>query len=168
MDLNYYFDKIFNIFSSSINAGNKKVNTELIRANVEISCYLSGEDSPYFKYFLEKENERKQNLMIIHQELFRRKLTYASMALISYNMVKSIMWRYGYFAHFFYHTRFMSLGIYLISVYLIKKHYDLQLMNDGLYRYKTKRTKYEIIDEKVNKEIVKQQIIGEKLNSGAL
>ena len=64
--------------------------------------YLSGEKSPYFKYFYAKEDENKQNLVMMYESIYRRNVMIATLSLFSYNVIKSILWRKGYFAYFFF------------------------------------------------------------------
>ena len=36
---------------------------------------------------------------------------------VGYQIVKTGLWHYGYFAHFFHKTKYMSIPIYLVAVF---------------------------------------------------
>ncbi len=68
---------------------------------------------------------------------------YISGGFLGYHLVKSILWRYGYFARFFYRTRFMTIPVLLYGTYWnIKK--TLRLYNEaGVLEYSKKRIKFD-------------------------
>ena len=56
-----------------------------------------------------------------------------------YHVVKSVMWRYGYGAHFFYRTRLMSIPIYMgAMVWSWTSRYAKNLEQAGILEYSIK------------------------------
>ena len=109
-----------------------------IKNNTEASCYILDKGNPYYHYFLAKEDEKKENLVLIYKSLCSKRITIATCVFTLYNVAKSILWQRGYFAYFFYHTRNMSFIIYLMSLVLIKKNFDANLIRNDCFRYHEK------------------------------
>ena len=53
--------------------------------NLVEGIYVSGENSPYFKYFLAKEDETKQNLVMMYESIYRRNFMIASSVFLTFN-----------------------------------------------------------------------------------
>ncbi len=140
------------VFSSFFNQNPVKINTEF-------SCYILDQGNPYYHYFLTKEDEKKENIVLIYQSILMKRIFSATGVFVTYNIVKSLLWRRGYFAYFFYHTRNMSFILYLLSLSLIKKNFEANLIRNDLIRYYEKREADKSTEQLVNKEIVKKQIL---------
>jgi hypothetical protein len=139
----------------------KKLEQEL-----EKTMFVIGPKYPYYKYFIEKENESKENLLLMHDSIRKKRTGIAIGAFIGYNIVKNILWRYGYFAYFFYHTRFMSFFFLVGTVYLINKNFEANLNNDDLLRYYEKRRRAVDVENSLYLETMKNQFIMEKMEEG--
>jgi hypothetical protein len=130
-----------------------------VKLTTEFSCYILDEENPYYKYFLAKENEKKENLVLIYQSIMHRRLAVASGLFLTYNIAKSLLWRRGYFAYFFYHTRMVSVILYLMTISLINNRFEADLTSNDLIRYYDKRNANKIMEAYVKKEIAKKQIL---------
>jgi hypothetical protein len=126
--------------------------------------YLSGEKSPYFKYFYAKEDENKQNLLMMYESIYRRNVMIATLSLFSYNVIKSILWRKGYFAYFFYHTRMISVVVYFTTLYLLRNNFLAHLKNDEILGYYKKHTRLISIEEEIKVKFMKMKLLNEKRN----
>ena len=103
--------------------------SNIAKFNTEISSYILGDTSPYYKYFHAKEDEKKENLIILYESIYKKRIFITTFTFFLYNITKSILWRRGYFAYFFYHTRNMSLVFFMISLYLLKLNFNAYLIN---------------------------------------
>lgn len=126
--------------------------------------YLSGENSPYFKYFYSKEDEKKQNLVMMYENIHRRNTMIATISFFSYNFIKSILWRRGYFAYFFYHTRMMSVIVYFMTLYLLRNNFLAHLKNDEILGYYKKHKRLICIEEEIKVKFMKMKLLNEKRN----
>ena len=61
-----------------------------------------------------------------------------------YHLVKTVMWRYGYGATFFYRTRFLSFPVVFFTVwYNIFRRYPNDLKSAGVFDYSKKKVRFE-------------------------
>lgn len=133
-----------------------------IKSSFEASCFILDTQNPYYHYFLAKENEKKENFVMICKSLMSRKFYIATSIFATYNFIKSLLWRQGYFAYFFFHTRNISLIMYMLSIYLIKKNFETTLINNNCFRYYEKREAAQRIEEAIKKNALKRQIISDR------
>lgn len=139
-------------------------NYKIQKNNLIEGIYLSGEDSPYFKYFFAKEDENKQNLVMMYENIYRRNIFLSSVVFMSYNIVKSILWKRGYFAYFFYHTRMISVIIYIMSLNLLNKNFLANLKNAELLGYYKKHKTLIDVEESIKVKYMKSKLLNEKMN----
>jgi hypothetical protein len=137
---------------------------QIQKNNLIEGIYLSGEDSPYFKYFLAKEEENKQNLVMMYQLIYQRNIFIASVIFFSYNLVKSILWKRGYFAYFFYHTRMMSVLLYFMSMNLMNKNFLANLKSNEILGYYKKQKRLIEVEESIKVKFMKSKLLNQKLN----
>jgi len=134
------------------------------RNNLIEGIYLSGENSPYFKYFLAKEEENKENLVMMYQNIYKKNYFIASGIFLVYNFVKSILWKRGYFAYFFYHTRMMSVVIYFLTLHLLNQNFLAHLKNDEILGYYRKHKALIDVEERIKIKYMKTKLLNEKMN----
>jgi hypothetical protein len=127
--------------------------------------YITGPVNPYYKYFLAKDDDYKDNLIMLHQAIRDKRYLTASAVFVGYNIVKAVLWRYGYFAHFFFHTRMMSVVIYALSMRFIQQRFKYDLRGIELWRYYNKRNRTKQAEEQIQKRVVKEMIIKERLQA---
>lgn len=148
--------------------GNKAINSaakDYLETTLQ-RLFLIGQDkNPYYFYFFQPEIDSKENLLMMHQNIKNNRFQIATFLFFGYNVTKAILWRFGYFAYFFYHTRMMSLALYGISVYLINKNFNANLLNDDLISYKQKSENFKTTFEKVSQNIEKSKLINDKINN---
>ena len=133
--------------------------SNIAKLNSEISSYILGETSPYYKYFHSKEDEKKENLVLLYESIYKKRLFLTTFTFFVYNISKSLLWRRGYFAYFFYHTRNMSFVMFLISLYLLKLNFNAYLINSGLMRYYEKRQSTKLAQQRIDAIVAKQNAI---------
>jgi hypothetical protein len=69
---------------------------------------------------------------------------------VSYHVVKTALWRYGYFATFFYRTRLLSIPILGAGiVWSAKKKYPRDLFDAGIAEYSCKKYNFKADCQKV-------------------
>ena len=83
---------------------------------------LFNPDHPRFNqlYALEEESQENMVLAIKLKSASIQGLIFG--AFIGYHLVKSVLWRMGYFAKFFYRTRFLTIPILGGGVYWNLRH----------------------------------------------
>lgn len=133
--------------------------TNPVKLTTEFSCYILGKENPYYKFFLAKEEEKKENLVMIYESIMQRRLIISTGVFLTYNLVKSLLWRRGYFAYFFFHTRNMSVILFLMTISLIHNRFEADLTSNDLIRYYDKTKANKIMQAFVQKEIAKKQIL---------
>jgi hypothetical protein len=158
------YSNLSKLFQKTFGVDLPQLSSQPAQINTEISCFILGENSTYFKYFLAKEDEKKDNLILLYDGIHKRREVLATAALFSYNFAKSILWRRGYFAYFFYHTRLMSLIIYFLSLYLIKLNFNAHLLQDDLLRYYEKRKSFNLTKTRIDNFIAKKESL-KKINA---
>lgn len=61
-----------------------------------------------------------------------------------YHIVKTVMWRYGYAATFFYRTRFLTLPILFFSLWFNTfRRYPSDLKSAGVFEYCKRKVRLE-------------------------
>jgi hypothetical protein len=110
-------------------------------------------------------DEKKDNMIMAIKLKTMTRQMYMFGAFFSYHIVKSVLWRYGHFAHFFYKTRFMTFPILGLGLYLNTKKYLSDLKSSGVYEYNLKKNRFEkdtYVVEKVLKN--RQSVMQERSN----
>jgi len=167
-------DKLINSTNKSINwmfnklsgSGlNNVVDTNKFKqlySSLCLSLFVEGPKMLYFNHFLTLENEHKENLIITYNAILKSKIAFSTSIFILYNIIKSILWRRGYFATFFFHTRFFSFYTLMLSYYYFSKEFQINLKNSNLLNYYTKHKTYEEMylklkqyDDQINIEMSK-------------
>ena len=97
--------------------------------------YAKGKQDPSFSFFFSIPEENKENLLEIHNRNLTSRINVSLFVFFTYNGVKSLLWRRGYFAYFFFHTRFLSPVLLLMSLKAISNDYHYRLVNDDLFAY---------------------------------
>jgi hypothetical protein len=156
-------NKLYEFFNKVLDIQIRSKQTNYIENSICRFFFVTGTANPYFKYFLAKENDFKDNLIMLHEAIRNRRIQIATTVFVGYNIAKAILWRYGYFAHFFFHTRFMSFALYLIALRAIHQRFKNDLRSNELWRYYNKRNKTKMIENNVNKTMAKEMLIQEKL-----
>ena len=81
---------------------------------------------------------------------------------ISMLIIRKLMWNRGYFAHFFFHTRFQPF-IYMTIIYsLISLNFTENLKKNDVYFYYTNRRRTEQFNKLTKDQALKQEINREK------
>ena len=134
--------------------------------SIEINLLFEGNKGKniHYKYFLADEDERKENLLILYENIRMKRLSTAFGVFIIYNISKSILWRFGYFAYFFFHTRLMSPFILISSIYFINKNFVANLTNDEIIRYHLKREKKGAAEMAVEQKQLRDELLNLKMN----
>lgn len=92
-----------------------------------------------FRQLFEEEDEIKENLLLLKESIYKKKLFNLSAGFICFVIARNVIWRKGYFAMFFYHTRFFTYVLFGLSYLYITRDYYLGLKADGLLNYNEKR-----------------------------
>ena len=87
------------------------------------------------------ENEALENIVIAVKLKAATRQTYMAGAFVSYHIVKSILWRVGYFAKFFYRTRFFTFPILIYGLFWNIKRTIRDLDDAGVLDYNTRRVR---------------------------
>jgi hypothetical protein len=111
------------------------------------------------KYFIVEENEKKENIVIFLDSIKNKRKITALSVFIGYNIVKHLLWTQGYFAYFFYHTKYCSVIIYFIAIELINKNYEAHLIQNNLLRYSEKRKNAKFIENLLVVEAEKKNLL---------
>lgn len=133
--------------------------------NETLRKYFNNDRHVYAKYFITKENESKSNLLILQNEITRRRYIIAFTTFLLYNGVKSVLWNRGYFANFFFHTRMMSVVILGMTLILIKRDSEVYQIKENLYRYSLKHNQYNRIKREVELDRIRREAINNKLSN---
>ena len=155
---------IFEYMQKILDINVKPSITKKIEDNICRFLIFTGNTNPYYKYFLSKSDDAKDNLIMLYEDIRTKRFKLATLIFFSYNIIKSILWRYGYFAYFFYNTRLMSLFFYIITLKLISNDFKVCLKNDNLLRYYHKRIKTIDLDKLIRQEQIKSLMISEKFD----
>ena len=123
---------------------------------------MMGPNSNYYKYFFALENPEKENLYLLHKGILNKRIIYIFSGFVTYELIKRILWNRGYFAYFFFHTRFMSLITLFIFVQIANKNFETNLICDEIFRYKNKHLRREFILNKVSENYLKEYLINKK------
>ena len=89
------------------------------------------------------EDDASDNIVMAVKLRSATRQGYMLSGFIGYHLVKTILWRYGYFAHFFYRTRFMSIPVLLYGIYWNTKKTMLDLNEAGVLNYTKRRLKFD-------------------------
>ena len=68
---------------------------------------------------------------------------YMTATFIGYHLVKSILWRMGHFANFFYRTRSLTIPIYAYGFYWNMKRTMLDMKDAQVLEYNRRRVKFD-------------------------
>ena len=101
-------------------------------------------EHPEFSDSYALENEEKENVReAIKYKMLSRKMN-IGLAFVTYHLVKTGLWHYGYGAHFFYRTRFLSFPLLFASIYYSTNHiYPGHLEEAGILDYSMRRSQFE-------------------------
>jgi hypothetical protein len=125
--------------------------------------FITGPVHPYYKYFLAASNDYKDNTVMLCEAVRDKRYLMATSTFIVYNLAKTLLWKYGYFAHFFFNTRMLSVAIYLMSLKFIQQRFKNDLRNSELWRYYNKRKRTQAIETEVRKKMVLEMMIRDRL-----
>ena len=89
------------------------------------------------------KDEKNDDLLDVIKLQHMQRTVNIGLTFLGYHLVKTVMWRYGYGANFFYRTRLLSIPVALIGVwYSSTKVYPRHLQEAGLMEYAKKRNKF--------------------------
>jgi hypothetical protein len=107
--------------------------------------YIIGEKHEYYKYLFSKNIDYKDNMMISLNQIkvdqfvvLVCNMILKLASLLGFLVVRKILWNKGYFASFFFNTRFQPfIYFFLVNGYIHKK-YENSLKINHVYSYKKK------------------------------
>jgi hypothetical protein len=138
------------LLSQSKNLQIEKELLEKVSIKNDLKSTKTGEFLPsLIKTFIKDDeySEEKENLIILLESVKKTQLRGVFLTFFAYNSIKYVLWNYGYFALFFYHTRMMSVVLAGISCYLIDYNFQLKIEKYGLKGYYNKM-KEDIINKR--------------------
>ena len=106
-------------------------------------------------YALEEETQENLVMAVKLQSASRQGMI--MFGFLGYHLVKSVLWRYGYFAKFFYRQRFLSFPIVLGAVYWNLRHTMSNMQEAGVLDYNRRRTRLDR-DSKLVEKILKSRL----------
>ncbi len=151
-----------NLFFRRNLIGNDYSGNEKLMMKIEPEILMMGAKSNYYKYFFCLEDPENENLYLLHKGILNKRLIYIFSVFISYELIKRILWNRGYFAYFFFHTRLMSFFTAGIMIYMVNRNFEVNLINDQIYRYKSKNLRREYILNKITENYMKDYLIKQK------
>ena len=101
---------------------------------------------------------------MMYQNIYKKNYSIATGIFCTYNFVKSILWRRGYFAYFFYHTRMISVVIYFLTLHLLNQNFLAHLKNDEILGYYKKHKALIDVEEAIKIKYMKTKFLDEKMN----
>jgi hypothetical protein len=123
------------------------------------TCYIHEDNYPYFHYFLAQEDEKKENLLLMFESIRVSRNKAIALGFTLFLFVRSIAWRKGYFAYFFYHTRFITFAFFYTAYYINNKNFEANLLQNNLSRYYEKSRNYKNAENSVSIMITRDNII---------
>lgn len=94
------------------------------------------------KYCFSKDEE--ENILMAIKFRMGTRNTFIVGSFIGYHAVKTVMWRFGYGAHFFYKTRFMTIPIAIYALWYSSLHkFPADIKEAGIMEYYMKRNRFE-------------------------
>ena len=78
-------------------------------------------------------------------------------AFISYHLVKTILWRFGYFAKFFHRTRFLTFPLLFGGIYWNLKATFENMKEAGVLEYNQRRVRFDR-DSKLVEKILSSRV----------
>lgn len=103
-------------------------------------------------------NENKENMILVLESKKKEERKTIAKVFLAYNIIKFSLWKRGFFPLFFHFTRFSSVAIAAIFVYLSEKNFEMKLEKYGLlsyYSYMNKNAQ-ELKQISVDNEFIKQ------------
>ena len=83
---------------------------------IPVGEYWKNPNHPKFAETYEEKNDKKDEVWELIKIARLQRCMLITGAFTGYHIVKSVAWRYGYGAHFFYRTRLMSIPIYFGAI----------------------------------------------------
>jgi len=63
---------------------------------------------------------------------------------VAYHLSKSVLWRFGYFAKFFYNTRLLSIPVWGVAMWVnLMTKYPYDLKQAGVFEYNSRKVRLE-------------------------
>ena len=92
-----------------------------------------------FNEIYEEKNDKKDEVWELIKIARIQRCMLITGVFTGYHIVKSVAWRYGYGAHFFYRTRFLTIPIYMGAMaWSWTKRYTQNLEDAGILDYSVK------------------------------
>jgi len=93
-------------------------------------------EHPNFSNIYSFEEPKQENLVLAIKLKMGQRNMNALGFFTGYHLVKTVMWRYGYGATFFYRTRFLSFPILFFTIWFnIFRRYPSDLKSAGVFEY---------------------------------
>ena len=120
----------------------KKLSEEFTKLHdIDFRLFFNPEDPRYVEKY-DREDLSKENMLMAVRLRTATRTWYILGAFVGYHITKSILWRYGYFAKFFYRQRFLSIPV-LIGANIWNVRKTIQEFKDaGVLDYMNKRNKF--------------------------
>ena len=125
---------------------------QMVKEKTEIDMdVLMDPDNPNFEQYA-LEDPTKENLVeTIRLNMWSRNIKIGA-AFAIYHLVKTPLWHYGYGAHFFYRTRFLTIPIVAGALfYSTTSMYVKELTGARVFSYQLKRSRYDMHKTKTKK-----------------
>eukprot|EP00347_Sterkiella_histriomuscorum_P022947 403336540 len=136
----------------------KRDSSEEFRKQYDINfrALFNPQDSQFNEIYA-TEDLAKDNLYMAVQLKAQTRNLYIFGTFLSYHLVKSVLWRYGYFATFFYRQRFLSIPVLIAAnVWNVKK--TLKDCDEaGILDYTRKRLKFNK-DKEIVEKLLKSRL----------
>jgi len=111
------------------------------RYNIDFDIALD-ENHPKFNDIYAFEDDKDENMVMAVKLKMGTRNTAIISSFFGYHIAKSVLWRMGYFAQFFYRTRLCSIPIWgCMLYYSIFKKFIHDLKDAQVYDYQSKRAR---------------------------
>ncbi len=135
-------------------------SNQLTSHDIEEACYTLDTKHIFFNYLLAKEDEKKENLLLALTSVRNKNFINLTIGFGVFTLIKSYIWSRGYFAYFFYHTRFSMIGLYVMGLWFIQKNFYAKLLENDIMRYYEKRIAYDNAKLRVEKKMAEVSNLG--------
>ena len=120
------------------------------RFDIDFKVLFNPYNPEFNKYYALEEDSNENLLAAVKLKAASRQLYIISSFLV-YTAAKSVLWRRGYFAKFFYRQRFLSFPLLLVALGFSTKKTIKDLNNAGVLQYYQKRIKFDRDSKMVEK-----------------
>ena len=126
------------------------------RHNIDFEV-LFDPNHPKFEERYALEDPLNENMIMAIKLQSATRQTYVFLGFAGYHLFKTVAWRFGYFARFFYRTRFMTFPILGLAIYFNLKKTMTDLKEANLLGYNIKRVKFDR-DSKLVEKILRSKV----------